>query len=66
MKQFDRFTASYLYCPKCGKAMPTREKLLLVLPDGDLYDFQCMGCGGSIGKKKETQGNTSENRLIIP
>ena len=34
-QSFDQFNASLLYCSKCGRAMPVREKLLLVLPDGE-------------------------------
>ncbi|MDC4224152.1 MAG: hypothetical protein MPW15_07980 [Candidatus Manganitrophus sp.] len=52
-KQFDQFRASLLYCNKCGRAMPVRERLLLVLPDGDLYDYLCQGCGSSLGSKTE-------------
>jgi len=37
-KSFDQLNASLLYCNKCGRAMPVRERLLLVLPDGELYD----------------------------
>ena len=52
-KQFDQFRASLLYCNKCGRAMPVRERLLLVLPDGELYDYLCQGCGSSLGSKTE-------------
>ena len=44
MEQFDQFKATLLYCNKCRRAMPVRERLLLVLPDGDLYDYTCEGC----------------------
>ena len=52
-KTFDQFTASLLYCNKCGRAMPVRERLLLILPDGELYDYLCQGCGGSVGSKTD-------------
>ena len=52
-KSFDQFNAALLYCNKCGRAMPVRQRLLLVLPDGELYDYLCQGCGGSIGSKTE-------------
>jgi hypothetical protein len=52
-KNYDQFRASLLYCNKCGKAMPVRERLLLVLPDGELYDYLCQGCGSSVGSKTE-------------
>ncbi|HTM07746.1 MAG TPA: hypothetical protein VL754_05095 [Verrucomicrobiae bacterium] len=50
-KQFDDLRASLLYCDRCRRAMPVRERLLLVLPDGDLYEYICEGCGGSVGSK---------------
>ena len=52
-KSFDEFNASLLYCQKCREAMPVRERLLLVLPDGELYDYVCQGCGSSVGSKKD-------------
>ncbi len=33
--------------------MPVRQRLLLVLPDGDLYDYLCQGCGSSVGSKTD-------------
>ncbi|MBX7158394.1 MAG: cytoplasmic protein [Verrucomicrobiae bacterium] len=52
MDQFDSFTASQLYCPKCQKPMPVREKLLLVLPDKEIYDYLCIGCATSLGQRE--------------
>ena len=52
--QFGAFTASELYCPKCGRAQRVRERLLLYLPDGALYDYLCSGCGQSLGERKVT------------
>ena len=54
MEQFESFKASQLYCRKCGKSMPVRERLLLVLPDKDLYEYLCTGCGGSLGEREVT------------
>ena len=51
MSQFGALTASELYCPKCQKSQPVREKLLLVLPTGELHDYICVGCGSSLGKR---------------
>ena len=62
MKQFDKLTATYLYCNKCGRSMPVRERLLLVLPDGNLYDYQCTQCGESIGDRREKKGNLFDNQ----
>ena len=50
-EQFGTFTASELYCPKCGSAQPVREKLLLILPSGELYEFLCRRCATSLGKR---------------
>jgi hypothetical protein len=63
-KQFDQLRASLLYCNRCGRAMPVSERLLLVLPDGDLYEYLCQGCGGSVGSK--TDRATPESLLIKP
>jgi hypothetical protein len=52
--QFGAFQASLLYCPHCRIATPTRERLLLVLPSGDLYEYLCQHCGTSTGSKTDT------------
>jgi len=53
-QQFGKFTASELYCPKCKLSQPVRERLLLVLPNGDLHEFVCTKCGTSLGKRTVT------------
>jgi hypothetical protein len=53
-EQFKNFTASELYCPKCRQAQPVRERLLLVLPSGELYEFLCSRCATSLGKRTVT------------
>lgn len=50
-EQFKTFTASELYCPKCRTAQPVRERLLLVLPTGELHEYLCVQCGSSLGKR---------------
>mgnify|MGYP003593530979 FL=1 len=50
--QYKDFAATELFCPKCRRSMPVREFLLLVLPDGDLYDYRCARCGTSLGEKR--------------
>jgi len=49
------FEATELYCPKCRKAVPVRKRLLLVLSNGDKYDYSCVYCGTSVGDKMVTQ-----------
>lgn len=53
--QYESLRASLLYCPKCKQATPTRERLLLVLPTGNLYEYLCMECGTSTGSKTEQE-----------
>jgi hypothetical protein len=53
-QQFGTFTASELYCPKCRSAQKVRERLLLVLPTGELHEFVCAKCGTSLGKRTVT------------
>jgi len=55
-QQFEDFTASSLYCEKCKAAMPVRERLLLVLPDREIYDYLCTRCGSSVGRREITAG----------
>jgi hypothetical protein len=52
MEQFESFTASQLYCRKCAKSMPVRERLLLVLPDKEMYEYLCTGCAESLGQRE--------------
>jgi hypothetical protein len=52
MEQFESFKASRLYCRRCAKSMPVRERLLLILPDKDLYEYLCTGCGDSLGERE--------------
>ncbi len=48
---FREFDATELYCPSCGRATPVRKRLLLVLPDGDKYEYLCSFCMASVGTK---------------
>ncbi len=55
-QQFGTFTASELYCPKCKRSQPVRERLLLVLPTGELHEFLCSRCASSLGERTVTGG----------
>lgn len=55
-QQFENFTASSLYCEKCKAATPVRERLLLVLPDREIFDYLCTECGSSVGRREITTG----------
>ena len=71
--QFENFTASTLYCEKCRATTPVREKLLLVLPDREIFDYLCTECGSSVGQREVTAGEkmmaeavAARNRRAIP
>lgn len=64
MDQFKDLNATHLYCPKCGAAMPVRERLLLILPDGALYEYMCAKCGASLGKRKTREGRGAPPRSV--
>lgn len=62
--QYGSFRASLLFCPTCRQATPTRERLLLVLPSGNLYEYLCTQCGTSTGSK--TDKEQQEIQLFAP
>jgi len=53
---FDQFEATELYCPNCRRAVPVRKFLLLILPDGDKYEYRCQFCGTRVGDKMDKSG----------
>jgi hypothetical protein len=50
-RQFENLNASELFCPKCGRSMPVRERHSFALPEGDKYEYLCARCGASVGDK---------------
>jgi predicted RNA-binding Zn-ribbon protein involved in translation (DUF1610 family) len=63
-QQYDDFDATELYCPKCKRAVPVRKRLLLILPEGDKYDYYCPYCGTSIGEKLVTYKDKQLSLII--
>jgi len=59
---FKELDATELYCPKCKRAVPVKKRLLLVLPEGDKYEYLCAICSEPVGSKIDKQQTTS---LII-
>jgi hypothetical protein len=51
---FQDLQASVLFCSRCRVPRPVRERLLLVLPDGELNEYLCGACGASVGTRKVT------------
>jgi hypothetical protein len=49
---FESLRATRLFCPRCRGAQPVEERILLVLPDGDLYEYVCQVCWTQLGKRK--------------
>lgn len=62
--QYGALRASLLFCPTCRQATPTRERLLLVLPTGNLYEYLCVQCGTSTGSKTEKEQGATQ--LFLP
>lgn len=50
---YEQFEASALFCTRCRQAVPVRKRLLLILPDGDKYEYLCAHCSHSLGTKME-------------
>ena len=62
--QFRSLNATLLFCPNCKEATPARERLLLVLPSGNKYEYMCSYCGTSTGEKIDHDHQAPT--LIIP
>ncbi|MFC1516531.1 cytoplasmic protein [Thermodesulfobacteriota bacterium] len=60
---FEDFDATELYCPRCRQSVPVRKRLLLVLPEGDKYEYLCDYCLEHVGEKMDRHGDRGS--LII-
>lgn len=60
---FKELDATELYCPRCKMAVPVRKRLLLVLPDGDKYEYICSFCSETVGSKIDR--HKQQTSLII-
>lgn len=52
---YEEFDATELYCPVCKRSVPVRKRLLLVVPEGDKYEYLCSLCSASVGTKIDKQ-----------
>ncbi len=59
---YKELEATELYCPRCRQAGPVRKRLLLVLPEGDQYEYLCARCNESVGSKMDR--DAEKTRLI--
>ena len=67
--QFGSLRASSLYCQKCREAKPVRERLLLVLPGKEIYDYLCTSCANSVGQREVTAAEKAGEQagsLLVP
>jgi hypothetical protein len=53
-ESFEELQASVLFCDRCRAPQPVRERLLLILPDGELHEYRCAACGASVGSRRVT------------
>ncbi len=53
MDSYENLEATLLLCPRCREAVPVRKRLLLVLPEGDKFEYLCTCCGSTCGTKIE-------------
>jgi len=60
---YKEFDATELYCSHCQRAVPVRKRLLLVIPEGDKYEYVCTFCSESVGTKIDRQ--TKPVRVIV-
>ena len=61
---YQEFEAAELFCSNCKRLVPVRKKMLLVLSEGDKYDYVCTVCGERVGGKMDKkEGNLG--KLII-
>ena len=61
-EQYRDFDATELFCPRCRRAVPVRKRLLLVLSNGDKFDYTCVYCGTSVGDKMVKE---RDNPMVI-
>ena len=60
------FNATELFCPNCRRAVPVRKRLLLILSNGDKYDYSCVFCGTSVGDKTVSQKGAGADMTVMP
>ena len=61
---FQQLEASLLFCPQCRQAMPVRKRLLLILPEGNKFEYLCTSCSSTCGDKNEPDEDP-KTRLIM-
>lgn len=61
---FEQLEATLLLCPKCRIAVPVRKRLLLILPQGNKFEYLCTRCTSICGDKIEPDLPPAERRYM--
>ncbi len=61
---YGEFEATSLFCPRCRQAVPVRKRLLLILPQGDEYEYLCAYCSSSLGTKMDFEQKEDVKLLV--
>ncbi len=61
---FEQLEATLLLCPKCRVAVPVRKRLLLILPQGNKFEYLCSRCASICGDKIEPDVPPPERRYM--
>jgi phage FluMu protein Com len=61
-KQFEALKAAELHCPRCKGLRPVRERLLLVVPGGEIHAYRCAACGETLA----TREVRSTRDVVVP
>jgi hypothetical protein len=61
---FEQLEATLLLCPKCRVAVPVRKRLLLILPQGNKFEYICSRCASICGDKIEPDSPPPERRYM--
>jgi hypothetical protein len=61
---FEQLEATLLLCPQCRVAVPVRKRLLLILPQGNKFEYICTRCASICGDKIEPDLPPPERRYM--
>ncbi|HVO22642.1 MAG TPA: hypothetical protein VMW56_03335 [Candidatus Margulisiibacteriota bacterium] len=61
---FEQLEATLLLCPQCRVAVPVRKRLLLILPQGNKFEYLCSRCASICGDKIEPDVPPPERRYM--
>jgi hypothetical protein len=61
---FKQLEATLLLCPTCRVAVPVRKRLLLILPQGNKFEYVCTSCGAICGDKIEPDRPLADRRYM--